>query len=385
MKIFMIFDGPLNAQDASITHLFEVFNNLSDFAETYLFAEKPRQNIEKRKNIIYVPVLKIPNFIGISFQIVLFFSLIYYRYVHSPDVFYCRFSKFSYSPVLISKIFKIPLIFEVNGLLEEEIRMINNSKLEILLTKLSEKVNLKRATRIIAVTPGIKQDVEESFGLKNIVVISNGVNTELFRPLNPEDVKNSLGLDHETRYICFVGSFAPWQGLDCLILAASTILQEHANVKFLFVGDGALKDELVELAKKQDVYGKCLFTGAIAYEEVPLYINVSEVCIAYKKRLKSGYSPLKLYEYMSCGKPVIASRVDGFEILEKINAGILAEPENSRELASAILKLLNNEGLQKEMGYNGNRYVLENHSWKIIAEQIFNLCTEIAADDNFQG
>jgi len=73
---------------------------------------------------------------------------------------------------------------------------------------------------------------------------------------------------------------------------------------------------------------------------VPEYINASNVCVVPKIPLKSGHSPLKLYEYMACGKPVVASRISGFEILEQNNAGILVEPENPEKLAKAILKLL---------------------------------------------
>lgn len=66
----------------------------------------------------------------------------------------------------------------------------------------------------------------------------------------------------------------------------------------------------------------------VPYQKVPLYINASDICVTAKKSLKSGYSPLKLYEYMACGKQVVANRVNGFEILEKNKAGILVEPEN---------------------------------------------------------
>ena len=80
------------------------------------------------------------------------------------------------------------------------------------------------------------------------------------------------------------------------------------------MGDGELKNELIHLAEKMNVANKCIFTGKIPYEKVPLYINIADVCVDLKKNLPFGYSSLKLYEYMACEKPVVASNIIDFEI-----------------------------------------------------------------------
>jgi glycosyltransferase involved in cell wall biosynthesis len=119
-----------------------------------------------------------------------------------------------------------------------------------------------------------------------------------------------------------------------------------------------------------------IFTGIVPYEEVSKYISASDICVVPKRQLKSGYSPLKLYEYMACGKPVVASRVEGFTILEQNNAGILVEPENPENIANVIIKLLNDEKLREELGRNGREYVVKNHSWESVAKIVAEVCED---------
>jgi glycosyltransferase involved in cell wall biosynthesis len=108
----------------------------------------------------------------------------------------------------------------------------------------------------------------------------------------------------------------------------------------------------------------------VPYTKVPLYINASDVCVAPKIPLTSGYSPLKLCEYLACEKPVIASDVSGFEILTEFNMGLLVPPEDEISLAQALIKLLDNPDLGRTMGRNGRNYVVENRTWEKSASKI---------------
>ncbi len=194
--------------------------------------------------------------------------------------------------------------------------------------------------------------------------------------MDKEKVKEGLNLDRSIHYVCFVGNLAPWQGVEYLIMASPLILKEVPNTRFLIIGDGVMKKKLVEMVKELNLDNNFIFTGAVDYELVPKYINASDVCVAPKRPLKSGYSPLKLYEYIACGKPIVASRISGFEILEQQKAGILVEPENPLELAKAVLKFLKDEKIREEMGKNGREYVVEYHSWEVVARRVAEVCED---------
>ena len=102
---------------------------------------------------------------------------------------------------------------------------------------------------------------------------------------------------------------------------------------------------------------------------------MADVCIVTKKTLGFGYSPLKLYEYMACKKPVIATNTKGFEILKQSNAGILVNPEDLQELSNAMIKLLQNKQLREKMGDNGRKLVVSEYSWESTAKKTIRVKT----------
>ena len=173
-----------------------------------------------------------------------------------------------------------------------------------------------------------------------------------------------------------MGALYAWQGVEYLVKSAPLVLQKCPEARFLIVGDGQMKQELIELAEQIGVSDKVIFTRMVPYQEVPLYINASDVCVTPKKPLSSGYSPLKLYEYMACAKPVIATRTHGFEILEEYNAGLLVNPEDHQQLADAITTLLKNKELRMELGENGRKYVVEKQSWASVARRVAEACEQ---------
>ena len=108
----------------------------------------------------------------------------------------------------------------------------------------------------------------------------------------------------------------------------------------------------------------------VPYEEVPKYINACDVCVAPFLFRNSGLSPLKVFEYLACGKPVVTSMINGLDFIKKYDLGILVEPENFDELAQALIKLLQNEKLRKKMAKNGRNVIATKYSWEVIAKKV---------------
>jgi len=88
--------------------------------------------------------------------------------------------------------------------------------------------------------------------------------------------------------------------------------------------------------------------------------------------------PLKIYAYMACGKPIVASyfKEAGF-FLEKIGAGIAVKPENSKDLAAKIKIVLSNKIFSREMGRRGLAYVEEQGGWQNAAQRTIDFITDI--------
>ena len=292
------------------------------------------------------------------------------------DIIYRRHMVLN-SEYLLAKLFKIPSVKEVNGIVADETKISNEAdSISLRIIDRIERFNMPKADKIIVVTSGLKKILQEDYGMlkDKIVVIPNGANTDLFKPMDAIKAREELGLNRSDNYICFVGSLVQWQGVEYLIESAPLVLEKCPGTRFLIVGDGQMKQELIEFAEQVGVSNRMIFTGMVPYQKIPLYMNASDVCVLPKKPMKTGYSPLKLCEYMACGKPVVATRTDGFEILEEFNAGVLMNPENPSEFAQAIIKLLQDPDLRVQMGENGRKYVVDNRSWESVARRVADVC-----------
>jgi glycosyltransferase involved in cell wall biosynthesis len=302
---------------------------------------------------------------------------------HKPEVIYER----RYSPKLgagLSMLHKLPLVVEINGLVEEEMEILGRAqdarKVSGKARKSLRKRFFTRASKVVAVTEGIRKGIHRLYGIpvSRMTVVHNGANTDLFRPMSKDSCRKELGLDPNRTYLCFVGNLVPWQGVDRVIRAVPKVGETIPQVSLLIVGEGDQREELERLAQDLRLSDSVHFVGNVPYEEVPLYINASDICLAPKIALSSGYSPLKLYEYMACARPVVASRVPGFEILEE-GAGLLFDPGDVEDLSSKIVALIPDREKMDSMGAKGREIVEREYSWMAVAERIFGVLEEVVS------
>jgi len=301
---------------------------------------------------------------------------------HRPDVIYRRHPLLN-SDYLLARAFHIPSVREVNGIVADEIKISKRAdNIMIRVINWIEKLTIPKADKVIAVTPRMKELLQSEYGVPSnrISMVQNGADTDSFTPMNPVMARETLGLAQDINYVGFVGSLTRWQGIEYLIQSLPLVIKQCPNARLLIVGDGRMRRELFELAEKTGSSNKIIFTGTVPYHEVPLYINAMDICVASFRKERNercGLSPLKLSEYMACGKAIVGSRLSGLEVLEQQNAGILVEPENVPELAAAIISLLQNNELRMQMGNNGRRYVVKYHSWKSVAGRVAEVFSEV--------
>ena len=378
------------------SHKYELISNLAKlgYTVTFLNADYPRKvdeiiasnppslgNGVRSKLLSWRATRSLRGGIGIlwSFGRDLSFFLAAFSLIivkkRNLDVIYRRHSLFN-SDYLFAKLFGIPLVKEVNGIESANASVTGfTDRFSLHIIRRIEKFNMPRADKIIVVTPKLKETLQKDYGVPRdkIFVIPNGANTELFKPMNTDQARRQVKLAQAGHLVVFAGDLVAWKGVSCLIKSIPYAVKEFPEARFLIVGDGMLMQELVELARQVGVSDKIIFTGMVPYQNVPLYINASDICAApfdASRDEKIGLSPLKTHEYMACGKPVVASRISGLRILETTGAGILVEPGSPSALAQAILRLLQRKELRELMGKSGRKYMVGNRSWESVAKRV---------------
>jgi len=284
---------------------------------------------------------------------------------------------------------KIPLVMLSHGIVSEEALIKNLIKdcITYRSLRIIEKNAYKKCDKIITVTDGIKEYLINEFYIDSskITVIPNAVDPDLFKPFDKKKCITGLKLNENNYYVCFIGQLVPWQGIENLVKAAALILRDRANTTFLVVGDGPLKKKLVNLTVKNNISDKFIFTGMVPHNEIPKYINASDICVApfvKERNEKIGLSPLKIFEYAACGKPIVVSKISNLEFIEETNAGVMVEPEKPEEIRRAIIDLFKNPKLQKKMGKNGRDYILKNFTWAGLAKQFEKVCMDAIKHKN---
>lgn len=319
----------------------------------------------------YVRKKKLPGAIGrllggMSTQIKLILKMKQY------DLIYIRAHYLSFITSIFSNFFKKKVVIEINGPIndgQDNWPIIKPFMGGLIRARLFE---VKNANGIIVVTPKLKEEIEMLN--EYVEIIPNGANIEYFNPLRKNDHVNL-----QKPYVVFVGVMAKWQGIDKIV---NSVKSDYwpSEVKLVFIGDGVDK-EIVENAAKQN--DNIIYLGKRSYKEVGAFIanSIASLAVISKEgsRGEIGASPVKLFEGMASGVPVIATNIDFMgDLVRKHDCGIVIRTEYQKdELAQAVQSILIDKEEAERMGNNGRNAMIKYHSWQKRADKTFDFLNQI--------
>ncbi len=159
--------------------------------------------------------------------------------------------------------------------------------------------------------------------------------------------------------VLFVGRLAREKNLPNLLRAASLVVKRFPDTLFLIVGDGPERKRLEHLAKELEIEKNVVFEGMVEYDSLPAYYKACDIFVLPSDHEGWG---LVLVEAMAAGKPVVTTDVGlAGEVVEDGVTGIVVPRRNERELAEAIVRLIEDGELREKIGEEAKRRVLEYH------------------------
>ena len=252
---------------------------------------------------------------------------------------------------------KLPVVHEINGKPAEIGVTYPGLKVAEPLFGWLYRRQYRLAAHLFAVTEGLAQWARTLAGHDRVSVVPNGANTALFKPEGPR-------ADFAGPYVVFVGGLVAWHGVETMLAA----LQEPAwpaDVRLVIVGDGVERGKV----ERACADGRLLWLARQPYEAVPDILRgaLAALCVIEDRdgRSASGVAPLKLYEAMACGVPVIASDLPfQADIVRSAQAGLVVPPAEAASVAAAVQRLAANPHEARAMGCNGAAYVAREASWR---------------------
>lgn len=208
-------------------------------------------------------------------------------------------------------------------------------------------------------------------------VFRHGVDDEHFDVRNRDQARRDIAPDlGDTFTVGFVGSFKPYHCLDTLIDAVAT--EQLADIRVLLVGDGPEFDRIERYAREREVRDRVLLTGFVNHESVPTYMGACDALYGVIDPDRQG-SPMKVYEYLACGRPVVVHDSPEFEFVRDRGLGETVSAVTPEAISKALQRLRNCSIERRQaIGDASRKYVIDSgRTWSSLAARIADRLDEV--------
>lgn len=238
------------------------------------------------------------------------------------------------------------------------------------------RIQIRLADAVVVVTPGLEGHTRERSGRRDgYYVIGNGADVDRFHPA----AATATGVDcGAARYVVFVGALASWQGIET-ILEAVSCPGWPSDVELVIAGDGRERGRIEVAARKDD---RIRWLGTIPYMETPALLAGSLAALVPKSDSSAsrfGLSPLKLFEGMASGVPVVVSDLPGLgDVVRSHECGLTFPAGDAEALARSVAELAADPARSAAMGSRGRDAAVALYSWDARARQTQEVLLKLA-------
>ncbi|MFX1451364.1 MAG: glycosyltransferase [Promethearchaeota archaeon] len=288
-----------------------------------------------------------------------------------PDLAICFASLLNVNYVnKLCKRYKIPFIYY---LLEKYYTLVPRKFLEKF-SKILEFKAMRNSDKNIVLNNVFKDYVDKVCGDgKETEIIPGGIDLNRYKlDIEAHYLKHKYGITEEDKVLFFMGWIYEFSGMKEVVQEIAKSIDKH--LKLMIIGKGGLYDELQRIVKNNKIEDRVILTGWVSYDEIPQYISIANICLlpAYKNEVMRDIVPIKMYEYLAMGKPVIATRLPGIKKEFGENNGVLyiENPEDTIKCAKDLLENSIDEGMK-------GRKFAEKYNWIEITKKFEDVMEEI--------
>lgn len=280
------------------------------------------------------------------------------------DAVYERYALLASAGAWAARAVDVPHVLEVNAPLSAE-QAAHRGLAFAAPARAVERRLVREADRVVAVSNALERWlVANGVDPGRILVLPNAVDPSRFEPARRPVHRDGSAV------VGFLGTLKPWHDVPSLIRAVAMLARAGMRVRLLVVGDGPERPALEALARAEGVTAS--FVGLVAHDEVPSYLAAFDAAaVPYAPADGFYFSPLKLFECLAAGRPVVAADVgDVGHCVRHGRTGLLYRPGDVAGLARALLALLVDPVRSAALAAAGRDHVVHHHTWELNASAV---------------
>ena len=283
--------------------------------------------------------------------------------------------------IVLSRLLRVPHLYDMHSSLPQQLTnfAFSGSRLIHSVFLTLERLMIRRSHAVIVICPALEETVRQIDPAARVILIENapGSAEEHATPEQALRLRETFGLSPATPLVLYTGTFEAYQGLDLLFAAMAALTHRRPDARLLLAGG---KPDQVRRAQEEaraaGIANVTIFAGEQPASDIPAYLGAADVLVSPRSR--GTNTPLKIYQYLRSGRPIVATRLLTHTQVLSDDTAILtgASPD---EFAAGILLALNDPGNAAAIGRRARDLAETKSSYPAYLDRTRRACALLAA------
>jgi glycosyltransferase involved in cell wall biosynthesis len=291
----------------------------------------------------------------------------------------------SWFGVLIAGMLGVPHLYDMHSSLPQQLSNFSFSRSRALTRAFTwlERFVIRRSKVVVVICPHLAEVVRDIEPAVPTVLIENAPGSG-DAPIagSGDGVRQELGLSPQAPIILYTGTFEAYQGLDLLFEAARTVIGNRPDARFVLAG--GRPDQIAAAraqAERMGIAGAVVFAGQRAAEEIPLFLDAADVLVS--PRSTGTNTPLKIYQYLRSGRPIVATRLLTHTQVLNDEVAILTDP-TAEAFAAGIEAALSDRDRARAVGDRARELADTKYSYEAYLTRTRQACAHLTGESTPQ-
>lgn len=284
----------------------------------------------------------------------------------------------SFIGIALAAMLGVPHLYDMHSSLPQQLTNFGFSRSRLLARLFAwlERLVIRRSRVVIVICPQLEEHVRRIAPAAQTVLIENAPgSTDVAAPGGGGAVRRVLGVAADTPIVLYTGTFEAYQGLDLLLASAPHVLAARPTARFVLAGGRPEQIEQVrDTARRQGIEPAVIFAGQQPADAIPSFLDAADVLVS--PRSTGTNTPLKIYQYLRCGRPIVATRLITHTQVLDDDVAILTGA-TPKDFAAGIVRALTDRAGARQVAARARELAETKYSYEAYLDRTRQACARL--------